>query len=78
MPTRYGEEQQSRAWGYPTDVAGFLEALGTSADAGQDARMRLEAFMMTPVARRMPPELHVALVRAGLLENAPSRSARRR
>ena len=68
MTTRLGHEQQSRDWPYPTDLAGFLEAVRADPDDDYDTKMRIEMFMMTPVARRMPVELRAALVERGLWE----------
>jgi hypothetical protein len=68
MGTRYGPEQRSRTWDYPTDVDGFLAVLGTSIDDPREARMRVSLFLLTPVARRMPIELRIALRDAGLME----------
>jgi hypothetical protein len=73
MTTRYGPEQQSRDWPYPTDLAGFLEPVRADPADEYDTRMRIEMFMMTPVARRMPVELRQALVGAGLLGPAERR-----
>jgi hypothetical protein len=68
MTTRLGPEQQSRDWPYPTDLAGFLEAVRADPADDYDTRMRVDMFMMTPVARRMPAELRAALVQSGLWE----------
>jgi hypothetical protein len=67
MTTRYGPEQQSHDWAYPTAPAGFLDAVRADPADDYDTRMRIEMFMMTPVARRMPVELRKALVDAGVL-----------
>lgn len=76
MPTRYEPEQQSRTWPYPTDLDGFLDAVHADRADDRDTRMRVEMFMMTPVAKRMPGDLCEALVAAGLWE--PPRKARLR
>ena len=66
MPTRYGPEQQSREWPYPTELIEFLVALQCDPTDDYDTKMRIEMFMMTPVAKRMPGELKAALISAGL------------
>jgi hypothetical protein len=68
MTTRYGPEQQSRDWPYPTELAGFLEALRANPADDYDTRMRIDMFMMTRVAKRMPMGLRYALVAAGFWE----------
>ena len=68
MTTRYGEEQRSGRWSYPVDVDGFLQALKTDRDHAAEARSRVMVFMMTPIARKMPPALRNALIQAGLLD----------
>ena len=78
MTTRLGPEQQSRDWPYPTDLAGFLEAVRADPDDDYDTKMRVEMFMMTPVAKRMPAELRSALVAAGLCTPEAKRSVERR
>jgi hypothetical protein len=74
MTTRYGEEQLSGKWTYPTDVDGFLGALKTDVDHPHEARSRVEMFMMTSIAKKMPAELRTALVKKGLLD--PKTTAR--
>jgi hypothetical protein len=66
--TRYGPEQKSRTWDYPTDLDGFLAVLGTSIDDPDEAKVRVEIFTYAPVASRMPIDLRRALRDAGLLE----------
>ena len=66
MTIRLAPEQQSRDWPYPDDLKGFLEAVRADPDDDYDTRMRVEMFLMTPVARRIPAELRQALVAAGL------------
>jgi len=78
MPTRYGPEQQSRQWPYPTDLDGFLAALRCDPTDQHDTRMRVEMFVMTPVAKRMPTDLKSALVAAGLCTLEERRSLERR
>jgi hypothetical protein len=78
MTTRYGPEQQSRQWPYPGDLDGFLEAVRADPADDYDTRMRIEMFMLTPVAKRMPTELKDALVAAGLLAIEDRRRAERR
>ena len=60
MTTRYGDEQLSGIWTYPTDLEGFLGALKTDTDHPHDARSRVEMFMMTSIARKMTAELRAA------------------
>jgi hypothetical protein len=67
MPTRYGDEALSRDWKYPTDVEGFLRAIGTGPENPDDARIRVELFMLTHAGPRMPRQLRAALADAGLL-----------
>ena len=71
-PIRSGTAQRHLT--YPTDLDGFLAALKTDTDHPHEARSRVEVFMMTSIARRMPAELRTALVRAGLLD--PKTTAR--
>ena len=78
MTTRYGPEQQSRDWPYPSDLAGFLAAVRADPADDYDTRMRIEMFMLTPVAKRMPTELKDALVAAGLCTVEDRRRAERR
>ena len=68
MTTRLGSEQQSHDWPYPHELAGFLAAVHADPDDEYDTRMRIEMFMLTPVAKRMPAELRQALLQAGLWE----------
>jgi hypothetical protein len=78
MTTRLGPEQQSRDWPYPTDLAGFLQAVRADPADDYDTRTRIEMFMLTPVAMRMPGELQKALVEAGLYPPADMRRVNRR
>ncbi len=71
MPTRYGDEAQSRAWGYPSDVAGFLAAIGTRIEDPREARIRVELFLLTHASPRMPQSLRLALLNAGLISGPP-------
>ena len=68
MPTRYSAERGSSAWGYPTDVPGFLKSLGTSLDDPKEARTRVGIFMVLPVAKRMPLDLRRQLIETGLFD----------
>jgi hypothetical protein len=76
MTTRLGPEQQSRDWPYSRDLAGFLAAVHADPGDAYDTRMRIEVFMLTPVAKRMPAELRQALLQAGLWE-APRKASLR-
>ena len=67
MTTRYSEDWTARKWNYPTDVEGFLRALGTSVDDAREARSRVSVFLALPYASKMPAELRCALTVAGLL-----------
>jgi hypothetical protein len=78
MTTRLGPEQQSHGWPYPTDLAGFLEAVRADPADDYDTRMRIDMFMLTPVAKRMPSELQEALVSAGLYAAEDMRRVNRR
>ncbi len=78
MTTHLGPEQQSRDWPYPSDLAGFLEAVRADPDDDYDTKMRVEMFMLTPVAKRMPVELQEALVSAGLYAAQDMRRVNRR
>lgn len=68
MPTRYGDEQLSKAWTYPTDLDGFLAKIKADTGAPWADRATLAVFLMTQVGRRMPAELRAALVGRGLLD----------
>jgi hypothetical protein len=78
MTTRLGTEQQSHGWPYATDLNGFLEAVRADPADDYDTRMRIEMFMLTPVARRMPGTLQKALVEAGLYSPEDMRRVNRR
>ena len=71
MPTRYGDEAQSRSWSYPTDVSGFLHAIGTSEDDPREARVRVELFLLTHAGPRMPAALRADLMTRGLIAGSP-------
>lgn len=68
VPTRYSEEWHSHTWEYPSHLEGFLSVLGANQDDHHGAEMRVSIFMMTPVSRRMPAKLRLALIRARLLD----------
>jgi hypothetical protein len=77
MSARTREEHYLRThWTYPTDVEGVLKALGTSLDDRHQAEIRVDLFMLFPVARVMRPELRRALRTSGLLPPARSYPAR--
>jgi hypothetical protein len=67
MPTRYGSEALSHDWKYPTDVEAFLRAIGTRLSDPDEARIRVELFMLTHAGPRMPRKLRTDLAAAGLL-----------
>ncbi len=67
MTTRYGDEARSRDWQYPSDLVGFLQAIGTSPDDPREARTRVELFLLTHAGPRMPVSLRAELAAAGLL-----------
>jgi hypothetical protein len=71
MTPRLGPEQQSRDWPYPTDLAPFLEAIRADPADDYDTRMRVDMFMMTPVARLMSAGLREALIDANLWQAPP-------
>ncbi len=74
MPTRYGDEAQSRSWAYPSDAAGFLAAIGTNLDEPREARTRVELFLLTHAGPRMPASLRAELLAKGLITGpAPTR-----
>jgi len=75
VTTRLGPEQQSRNWPYPTELDGFLAALRCDPMDDHDTRMRIEMFMMTPVAKRMPMDLRKALVEGELCDPPRNRSS---
>jgi hypothetical protein len=68
MGTRYGDEALSRDWLYPSDVDGFLQAIGTTREDPHEAKVRVGLFLLTHGGRRMPAELQVELTAAGLLD----------
>ena len=73
MSTRTREAHWYRThWTLPTDLDGFLKAIGADLDDRRDAEFRVRVTLLMPNSRVMPPELRTALRRAGLLPPAQS------